>query len=285
VRPFVFAGGTAVVTGAASGIGEALAHALARRGIGLVLLDRDADRLAAVAEAIGPPVRATHVVDLADKDATVRVAEEIRASHPAIRLLVNNAGVALGGFFDQVSLDDFEWVIDVNFRATVRLTHTLLPALKAAPGAHVVNLSSLFGIIAPPGQTAYCASKFAVRGFTEALRLELGLSGIGVTRVHPGGIRTRIAESARQGAGVTPEQLEEGRRSAARLLRMDPAKAAAIIVRGIERRKARVLIGSEAYLLDALARALPVSYGNLLLRGVVRRSSRNEVSPPAQAPQ
>jgi short-subunit dehydrogenase len=149
----------------------------------------------------------------------------------------------------------------------------------------VVNLSSLYGIIAPPGQTAYSASKFAVRGFSEALRLELSLVGIGVTRVHPGGIRTRIAESARQGAGVTPEQMEQGRRSAARLLRMDPAKAAGIIVRGIERRKARVLIGSEAYLLDALARALPVSYGNLLLRAFTRQVATSGVTPSAQAPQ
>jgi short-subunit dehydrogenase len=215
MRRYVFAGGTAVVTGAASGIGEALAHALARRGSHLVLLDRDAERLSGVAAAIrdaNPSLRVeTRVVDLADRDTTMDVAHAVLREHPRIRVLVNNAGVALGGRFDQVTLEEFDWVIDVNFRATVWLTHMLLPALKAESGSHLVNVSSLFGLIAPAGQAAYAASKFAVRGFTEALRQELADNGICVTSVHPGGVRTRIAESARVGSGVSRQEEEDSR--------------------------------------------------------------------------
>src|SRR4051794_21841634 len=204
MQPYAFAGGTAAVTGAASGIGEALAHALAARGSDLVLLDRDAERLEGVAGAI----RARHpgrkvssvVVDLADDEATHEVGARLAAEHPEITLLVNNAGVALGGRFDQVTLEEFDWVLAINFRAVVRLTHALLPVLKAHPGSHLVNVSSIFGIFAPPGQAAYAASKFAVRGFSESVRHELAQDGVGVTVVHPGGIRTRIAETARTGS-------------------------------------------------------------------------------------
>ncbi|MEU4570308.1 SDR family NAD(P)-dependent oxidoreductase [Micromonospora sp. NPDC023956] len=271
MRDLVFADGTAVVTGAAGGIGAALAHGLARRGSHLVLLDRDADRLAGVAAAVrtAHPARRvdTHVVDLADAGATAQVAETVRATHPAIRLLVNNAGVALGGRFDEVTLEEFSWVIDINFRAVVQLTHALLPALKAEPGAHLVNLSSLFGLIAPPGQAAYSASKFAVRGFTEALRHELAPDGVGVTCVHPGGIRTRIAESARVGSGVDPDEYEAGRRQFEKLLTIDPARAAEVILDGARRRRGRVLIGWSATLPDLLARLLPGSYGRLFALG------------------
>jgi short-subunit dehydrogenase len=251
---FDFAGGTAVVTGAASGIGAAVAAELGRRGSRLVLLDRDAERLAAVAAPLGAR---THVVDLADGAAVVAVGEAIRAAHPRVRLLVNNAGIALGGRFEQVTLEQYEEVIDVNFRAVVRLTHTLLPALRAEPGAHLVNVSSLFGLVAPPGQTAYAASKFAVRGFSEALRAELD-GEIGVTTVHPGGIRTRIAESARIGKGVDAEEYERERQIWDRLLSIPPEKAAAQIVAGVEHRRARVLIGLSAKAPDLLARVSPV---------------------------
>ncbi|EWM63609.1 short-chain dehydrogenase/reductase SDR [Micromonospora sp. M42] len=181
----------------------------------------------------------THVVDLADAEATERIAAEIHRAHPRIRLLINNAGVALGGRFDQVTVEEFLWVVEINFRAVVRLTHALLPALKAEPGAHLVNVSSLFGIIAPAGQAAYAASKFAVRGFTEALRHELVDDGVGVTSVHPGGIRTRIAASARVGSGVDRAEYETGLRQFEKLLTIDPAKAAEAILRGAKRRRGR----------------------------------------------
>ncbi len=275
MQSYVFAGGTAVVTGAASGIGEALAHALARRGSHLVLLDRDAERLSGVAVAIRGANPAlciqTHVVDLADGDAIRQVAHAVLHKHPRIRLLVNNAGVALGGRFDQVTLEEFNWVIDINFRATVALTHILLPALKAEPGSHLANVSSLFGLIAPAGQAAYAASKFAVRGFTEALRQELADNGVGVTSVHPGGIRTRILESARVGSGVSRAEEEGHRTMFATLLTIDPADAADVIVDAIERRRGRVLIGWSAKIPDLLARLLPGSYGKIVAVAVAAR--------------
>jgi short-subunit dehydrogenase len=256
MNEYEFAGGTAVVTGAASGIGAALAAELGRRGSRLVLLDRDADRLAAVAAPLGAE---THVVDLADGAAVVGVGEAIRAAHPRLRLLVNNAGIALGGRFEEVTLAEYEEVIDVNFRAVVRLTHTLLPALRAEPGSHLVNVSSLFGLIAPPGQTAYAASKFAVRGFSESLRQELA-GAVGVTTVHPGGIRTRIAESARIGSGVDLAEYEQERTVWAALLSIPPERAADLIVAGVEHRRPRVLIGASARVPDLLSRAFPTSW-------------------------
>ena len=268
MRNYIFAGGTAVVTGAASGIGEALAHALAARGSNLILLDKDADRLEAVEKAIrgrfSTPAVSGYVVDLADAEATQDVARTLLTEHPDITLVVNNAGVALGGRFDQVTLEEFQWVMDINFRATVQLTHLLLPALKAAPGSHLVNMSSVFGLIGPAGQAAYAASKFAVRGFTEAIRHELVTDGVGVTSVHPGGIRTRIAESARVGSGVPDAERVAGQAEWERLLTIAPTKAAAVIVAGIEHRRPRVLIGWSAKIPDLLARLVPASYGRVL---------------------
>ena len=268
MRPYVVAGGTAVVTGAASGIGAALATALAARGSHLVLLDRDADRLADVAatvRAASPAVTvSTHVVDLADPVLTQQVADRVVAENPGTTLLVNNAGVALAGRFDQVTLEEFEWVMAINVRAAVRLTHALLPVLKANPGSHLVNVSRLFGLIAPAGQSAYSTSKFAIRGFTEALRHELVDDGVGVTSVHPGGIKTRIAETARLGSGVPQAEGEEGKRQFARLLTIEPETAAELIVRAVQRRRPRLLIGASARIPDVLARIAPGSYGRLL---------------------
>ncbi|SIR54392.1 SDR family NAD(P)-dependent oxidoreductase [Micromonospora avicenniae] len=290
MRSFDFTAGTAVLTGAASGIGAALAHGLARRGSHLVLLDRDAARLDGVVAALGAahpdlPID-THVVDLADGAATARTAAEIRERHPRIRLLINNAGVALGGRFDQVTLEEFSWVVDINFRAVVQLTHQLLPALKAEPGAHLVNVSSLFGLIAPAGQAAYSASKFAVRGFTEALRHELADDGIGVTCVHPGGINTRIAANARVGSGVAIQEYEQGRRRFEKLLTIPPATAAEVILRAVARRRGRVLIGWSAKLPDLLARVTPASYGRILALGVNHggASARPSASPSPTSP-
>lgn len=273
--PYAFAGGTAVVTGAASGIGEALAVQLADRGSHLVLVDRDADRLAGVAEGIraAHPQLAvqTYVVDLADEAATDELGATLAAAHPETTLLVNNAGVALGGRFDQVTLEEFDWVLAINFRAVVRLTAALLPTLKAHPGSHLVNVSSIFGIFAPAGQAAYAASKFAVRGFSESLRHELVDDGVGLTVVHPGGIRTRIAQSARIGSGVPPE-MAAGREQFDKLLRIPPEKAAAQIVAAIEKRRPRLLIGASAKVPDALVRLRPGTYWRPVARLVGRRA-------------
>jgi short-subunit dehydrogenase len=270
MQPYRFRDGTAVITGAASGIGEALARQLADRGSSLVLLDRDADRLDTLAIALraAHPKLAivSHVVDLADDDATRAIGAALAAEHPEITLLVNNAGVALGGRLDQVTLDEFDWVMAINFRAVVRLTHALLPTLKARPGSHLVNVSSVFGIFAPPGQAAYAASKFAVRGFSEAVRHELAPHDVGVTVVHPGGIRTRIAESARTGSGVSAEEYERGQKQFRKLLRIPPEKAAARILAAIEKRRPRLLIGASATVPDVLVRLLPGSYWRLIER-------------------
>jgi short-subunit dehydrogenase len=265
-----FSGGTAVVTGAASGIGAALAAQLAARGSNLVLVDRDKERLDGVADDVRrdhPQLAVdTYVVDLSDDAATAEAAESLAAAHPGTTLLVNNAGVALGGRFDQVTLEEFDWVMAVNFRSVVRLTHAFLPALKARPGSHLVNVSSVFGIFAPAGQAAYSASKFAVRGFSEAVRHELAENGVGVTVVHPGGIKTRIAESARTGSGVSVEEYEQGRKQFAKLLTMPPEKAAAQIVAAIEKRRPRLLIGWSAKVPDVLVRLMPGTYWKLIAR-------------------
>lgn len=268
--PYQFAGGTAVVTGAASGIGEALAVQLAQRGSHLVLVDRDKERLTDVADRIrsAHPALAltTHVADLSDDEQTTALVATLVAEHPGTTLLVNNAGVALGGRFDQVTLEEFDWVMAVNFRSVVRLTHALLPVLKAHPGAHLVNVSSVFGIFAPAGQAAYSASKFAVRGFSEAVRHELAEDQVGVTVVHPGGIKTRIAESARTGSGVSVEEYEVGRKQFAKLLTMPPERAAGMIMTAIEKRRPRLLIGWSAKVPDVLVRLMPGSYWKLIAR-------------------
>jgi short-subunit dehydrogenase len=275
---YEFAGGTAVVTGAASGIGAALAGLLAARGSNLVLVDRDKERLDGVADGVRrehPQLALdTYVVDLSDAAATDEAAEALAAAHPGTTLLVNNAGVALGGRFDQVTLEEFDWVMAVNFRSVVRLTHAFLPVLKAHPGSHLVNVSSVFGIFAPAGQAAYAASKFAVRGFSEAVRHELAENGVGVTVVHPGGIKTRIAETARTGSGVSAEEYEQGRRQFAKLLRMPPEAAAAQIVAAIEKRRPRLLIGASATVPDVLVRLMPGSYWKLIARRAGRPAPR-----------
>ncbi|HEX4791173.1 MAG TPA: SDR family oxidoreductase [Actinospica sp.] len=262
---FDFTAGTAIVTGAAGGIGEQLAHALARRGSALALVDRDAERLEAVAKAVrgyGRPV-ARYVVDLADDAAAHALGEQLAAAHPDATLLVNNAGVALGGGFEQVSEEEFDWLMAINLRAVITLTRALLPTLRAHPGSHLVNVSSLFGLIAPAGQVAYATSKFAVRGFTEALRAELA-GAVGVTVVHPGGIRTGIARNARVAGAIAGAEAQQGRASFDRLLTYPPEKAAAEIVAAVEHRRPRLLIAVSARIPDLLARVAPGRYPALL---------------------
>jgi short-subunit dehydrogenase len=277
MRPFDFSRGTAIVTGAASGIGEQLAHQLARRGNALALVDRDAGRLEQVARAIGSVGSrqvSSYVVDLCDDAATHALGVTLAGEHPDTTLLINNAGVALAGRFEQVSEAEFDWLLAINFRAVVTLTRALLPVLRANPGSHLVNVSSLFGLIAPPGQVAYVTSKFAVRGFTEALRAELAGS-VGVTVVHPGGIRTRIAETARVAAAVPAAQAEAGKRDFARLLTFPPERAAALILTAVEHRRPRLLIGLTARIPDILARLFPAHSATILARAQRRARRRS----------
>ncbi|HEX8905206.1 MAG TPA: SDR family NAD(P)-dependent oxidoreductase [Longimicrobiaceae bacterium] len=264
----VLAGRTAVVTGAAGGIGRAVAVSLARRGCHLALADVNEAGLAETAEmARAPGLRVTrHRLDVSDRAAVAAFPGEVTAEHAGVDVLVNNAGVAVGGTFEQVGEDDFEWLFEINFWGVVRMTRAFLPLLRASGDARLVNLSSVFGLIAPAGQVAYAASKFAVRGFSEALRHELEGSPVGVTVVHPGGVATSIADSARVPAGVPADEAERRRRAMKKELRMPPEKAGEIIVRGIEQRKPRVLVGADAVGLSVLARFAPVSYWKLLTR-------------------
>jgi NAD(P)-dependent dehydrogenase (short-subunit alcohol dehydrogenase family) len=258
----------ALVTGAAGGIGHATCVALARRGCHVALVDRDAAGLAdaaAAVEALG--VRSSsHVLDVADRAAIAALPAQVLAAHGRVDVLVNNAGVALMGTFEQVSAEDFDWLIAVNFEAVVRVTRAFLPLLRARDAARIVNLSSVFGLIAPPEQTAYSASKFAVRGFSEALRHELAGGPVGVTVVHPGGVATAIARDARVGAGVDADVVRQRRALARTALRLPADEAGEIIVRGIERDRDRVLVGRDAQLIAWVARLWPVSYWKLLGR-------------------
>jgi len=261
-------GGTAVVTGAASGIGRALAQKLAADGSGLALADVDEKGLKETAASLSPHAGrvTTHVLSVADEAAVRALAEEVVARHGRVTLLINNAGVALIGRFEEISLDDVRWLMDINFWGTVYGVRYFLPVLKQQPRAHIVNLSSLFGLIAPVGQSAYCASKFAVRGFTEVLRHELEGTSVSVTSVHPGGIATAIARRARLGANAPQASQTESVKLFERVARIPPEIAAETILRGVEMRKPRVLIGSDARSLDLLQRLRPGTYWKVMAK-------------------
>lgn len=263
-----YAGGVAAITGAGSGIGAALAAELARRGMHLALADRDPGGLeatAAAARACGATVT-THAFDVTDRAACEAWPAAVLAAHGRVNVLVNNAGVALGGTFQQVAAADFEWLMDVNFHAPVRLTRGFLPLLARERAAQVVNVSSIFGIVAPPGHAAYCASKFALRGFSESLRheLEAARSPVGVTVVHPGGVRTAIASSARIPTGLTPEELARHEKAWKAVLKLPPTDAARTIADAIARRVPRVLVGRDAKQAALVQRLSPVRYWSLI---------------------
>jgi short-subunit dehydrogenase len=265
--PFSLRNRTAVVTGAGGGIGRAIACALARRGCHLALADLDETGLAQTADLAAGAVRISrHVLDVGDAAAVAALPGAVHVHHGGVDLLVNNAGVALNGNFEQLSAANFEWLMGINFWGVVRMTRAFLPALRLSSDAHIVNLSSVFGLIAPPGQTAYCASKFAVRGFSDALRNELAGSAVGVTVVHPGGVATSIARHARMPADMSAIDRERQVHRAERLLTMPPARVGEIIVRGLIKRRRRILVGADAKFLCFLERLAPVSYWSLLRR-------------------
>jgi short-subunit dehydrogenase len=275
VERFAFAGRTCVITGAASGIGAALALNLARRKAVLVLVDRDADglaRVAGLAREVGAAGVDTYVIDLSDGGDRLDLAAEVASRHGGADLLVNNAGVALSGTFEQVSMKDFDWLMEINLHAVVRMTKAFLPQLLNRPGSHVVNVSSLFGLIAPPTQVAYATSKFGVRGFTEALRHELADRGVGVTVVHPGGIKTNIAANARlSGPDLDGEQAARARAFTEAALTMPPEDAAQIIVAAIQARRPRLVITRAAKAADWLARLAPTRYWAVSQRAARRK--------------
>jgi short-subunit dehydrogenase len=270
-------GTVAIVTGAGGGIGRALALALAREGCALALADKDAHavaNVAAEAKKAGAGAVSTHAVDVADLAAMTRFRDEVKRAHGRARLLVNNAGVALAGELEEISIDDMRWLMDINFWGVVHGTKLFLPLLRAERQAHIVNISSIFGIMAVAGQSAYAASKFAVRGFSEALRHELGDSAIRVTTVHPGGVKTNIARNARMPAKLDPERRERLLKRFDELARTTPAVAAERILAGVRRDRGRILIGADARLLAALAWLLPVRYWQIVDRLLFPRPMR-----------
>jgi NAD(P)-dependent dehydrogenase (short-subunit alcohol dehydrogenase family) len=270
--------GVAVVTGAGSGIGRAMAQQLCAAGSALAIADIDEAGLRETEQSLvkrGGQIT-THIVDVAKEEAVKTLAREVGEQHGRATLVINNAGVSVHGNFDEVSLDDFRWLMDINFWGTVYGVRYFLSLLKREPRAQIVNISSVFGIIAPAGQAPYAASKFAVRGFTEAVRHELQGSTITVSCVHPGGIRTAIARRSRLGAGASAAKREEGVARFDQLARTPPEKAAAVILRGVERRLPRILIGGDAYQIDFLQRLRPASYWKVMARLLEDSSAAGE---------
>jgi short-subunit dehydrogenase len=266
------------VTGAAGGIGRALALELAARGADLALADRDEAGLASVAAEIGNKQKVTtHRVDVGEPADIQAFAQAAIAAHPSLNILINNAGVALMGQFCEIDQSQMEWLMNINFWGTVHATRAFLPHLATRPEAHIVNLSSIFGIIGPPGQTAYCASKFAVRGFSESLRHELQAekSPVQLSVVHPGGVATNIARNCRTGSLIT----DNARRSEAidrfdKVATKSPAAAAMRIIQGIERNEPRILIGSDARFMDLLQRFRPTAYWAVLAKRIEKMANR-----------
>src|SRR5262245_16869129 len=271
-------GWVAAVTGAAAGIGRGLARELARQGCELALCDVNAEGLeetrAAVA-ASGAKVSAARV-DVADRDAVFAWADEVVARHGRANLVVNNAGVALAATLRNATLEEIDWLMGINFRGVVHGTKAFLPHLTRAGQGHIVNISSVFGLMGYPGNGVYSAAKFAVRGFTECLAIELAIekSPIGVTCVHPGGIRTGIARNARIGA-MQPLDLSRDEVDAAfqKATWTSPERAARTIVAGVRRGKRRVLVGPDAHAIAWLQRLLPVRYQHLVALGASRRGA------------
>ena len=251
-----------VITGAASGIGRSLAQRLSRSGSPVAIADVNENGLEQTAQSLPGPVL-TRMLDVADAAAQLRFAAEVREWLTApLAAVFNNAGVAVTSPVLGADPDDDEWLRRINFGGVVNGTRAFLPILTGQDEGVIVNTSSVFGLLGMPYQSAYCASKFAVRGFTDALRQELRGTGVSAVTVHPGGIRTNIARSARirsdpQGRGRTQEQMAAEFEA---ITMTSPEKAAEIICRGVERGKARILVGPDAYAFDALARVAPTNY-------------------------
>ena len=273
-----FHGKVAAITGAGSGIGRALARQLASEGCALALSDINETGLAETARLIAaaqPALRVTtHKLDVADRVAMQAWADQVVADHGRCNLIINNAGVAHGTTIEAVSYEAFEWLMNINFWGVVYGTKAFLPHLKASGDGHVVNLSSLFGLIGVPTQATYCSAKFAVRGFTETLRQELELQGAPVssTCVHPGGVRTNIAKGAREDktglSGLGVKDADAAKAAMDKMLSTTSAeKAANIILRAVKRNAARVLVGPDAVFTDKIQRLFPTGYRKLVSAG------------------
>ena len=255
-------GGVVAVSGAASGIGRALALRLAQEGAHLALADIREDELATSAEAAraaGVTVT-THRVDVSRREDVERWANEAEAAHGRVRALINNAGVAMHGTFEEQTLEDFAWLFGINFWGVLHGLKAFLPLLKREPEAHIANVSSVFGLIGPAGQAAYSASKFAVRGLSEVLRAELDGTPVRVSVIHPGGVDTAIAARARYHENVPDAARALYTAKFREMARTSATQAADIIVRGILANRKRILVGRDAVAIDLLQRVSPAGY-------------------------
>lgn len=256
----------AVVTGAASGIGRATSIALAKEGCRLAIADVDRDGLeqtkAMIAET--DPVVSTHVIDVSDKQRMLALPEEVTATHGEVHLLINNAGVAVNDQVSDGAMEDFEWIVGINFWGVVYGSKFFLPYLLKAEEAHIVNISSIFGLAGLPTQAPYCATKFAVRGFTESLRAELSTSNVTVSCVHPGGVRTNIEKSARFTSVMDGSSHADMIAFFEKTATMPPEKAARILIKNIKKGRERILLGGDAVFVDLITRFLPVRYHSIL---------------------
>ncbi|MEA5367061.1 SDR family oxidoreductase [Amycolatopsis sp., V23-08] len=267
-RPRSLTGRPVVITGAASGIGRALATRLSALGSPVALADVDEAGLKATASGLRGPVL-TRVLDVRDAADQLRFAGEVRAWLPApLAAVFNNAGVAVTSTVLDAVPEDDDWLHDINFRGVVHGTRAFLPILAEQGEGAIVNTSSVFGLAGMPYQSAYCAAKFAVRGFTESLRHELRGTGVRAITVHPGGITTNIARNARmrrdpEGRGRTKDEMAAQFEA---MTMTSPERAAEIIHTGVDRGKARILVGPDAHLFDALTRVTPTHYHAVLSR-------------------
>jgi NADP-dependent 3-hydroxy acid dehydrogenase YdfG len=260
-----FAGKVVVVTGAGSGIGQALATELGRSGAKVAISDVDTEGLAVTEErlkAIGAPVKADRL-DVTEREAFELYADTVKQHFGKVNQIYNNAGIAYTGDIEVTQYKDIERVMDVDFWGVVNGTKAFLPHLIESGDGHVVNVSSLFGIFSVPGQAAYNAAKFAVRGFTEALRQEMAMAKhpVKVTTVHPGGVKTAIARNMTAAEGIDIKDLADTFDK--KLAGTSPEKAATIILDAVRKNKARVLVGPDAKALDLIVRLTGSGYQRL----------------------
>lgn len=262
----------AVITGAGSGIGRALAQEMASLGAHLALADVNAAALEETRGLLPAATVRTYTVDVGDHVAVEAFAGRVEKDFGRVSLLVNNAGVALFGTFEELTVAEIEWLFRINFWGVVHGCKAFLPVLQREKAACIVNISSVLGMIGTPGQSAYSASKFAVRGLSEVLREELRATSIGVTCVHPAGINTKIAQNARAGAATKAEDQAQAQVRFAKVLQISPQAAARTIVQGIQRNKDRVLIGADAHRIDFFTRLMPARASAVLTRWMIKKT-------------